>query len=200
MLKQATVVGHEEKNKVSQELKRLLEQNTSMLNGLEREQQKTSGYEREKTRMEREIRDLTKNIARLANERNAAITERDNTKRFLTAIEREFNWLKKKTEEEQTTILHLERDRNKLENDHVKQDQKQKLQTSKMAELKNLQLNADLANSELLTKVRTLSDLIGKQQVEIEGLNLKLRECNGRFLQMVEECKLKTGLTSELKR
>ena len=43
---------------------------------------------------------MNKLKAKLTNERNDAITDRDNTKRFLTAIEREFNWLKKKTEVE----------------------------------------------------------------------------------------------------
>ena len=71
-----------------------------MLTGLESEQQKNKTSERDKVKMDREIKDLTKAIAKLSNEKNAAITERDNTKRFLIAIEREFNWLKKKTEEE----------------------------------------------------------------------------------------------------
>ena len=34
------------------------------------------------------------------NEKNAALSEKDMTKRYLAAIEREFNWLKRKTEEE----------------------------------------------------------------------------------------------------
>ena len=34
----------------------------------------------------------------------------------------------------------------------------------------------------------------------MQGLQLKLKESNAKFLQMVEECKLKAGLIAELKR
>ena len=151
-------------------------------------------------KLEREFRDLTQVKAKLTNERNDAITDRDNTKRFLSAIQREFNWLKKKTEEEQDNIMKLERDRNKLANDQVSQENKSKQQANKISELLNLQHNADVANKDLMIKVRKLSDAICKQQDEMQGLQLKLKESNAKFLQMVEECKLKAGLIAELKR
>lgn len=71
--------------------------------------------------MERHLRDLMASQLKITNEKNQAIRDRDNTKRYLAAIEREFDWLKKKTEHEQDNVLKLERDRNKLTNDFVKQ-------------------------------------------------------------------------------
>lgn len=170
------MVAREEKNKLSDNLTKMLEQNTSMLTGLQTEQEKTKALEREKLRMESDLRDLVKAKAKLTNERNSAITDRDNTKRYLSAIEREFNWLKKKTEEEQDNILKLERDRNKLENEQVNNTHKHRMQANQISELKNLQHNADLINKDLMQKVKRLSEMIGKQQSEIESLNIKLRE------------------------
>ena len=96
------------------------------------------------------MRDLLANKAKLTNEKNTVIKDRDNTKRYLTAIEREFNWLKKKTEEEQNNILKLERDRNKLNNEFVQQEAESAKNLNKIAELKNLQTNQELATRELL--------------------------------------------------
>ena len=152
------------------------------------------------TKLQRDLRDLNKIKAKLTNEKNDAITDRDNTKRFLTAIEREFNWLKKKTEVEQDNIMKLERDRNKLENEHVNQQKESKQQENKISELKNLQHNSEILNKDLLHKIRKQTELLGKQQGDLESLGIKLKESNGRFLQMVEECKLKAGLIHELKR
>ena len=70
--------------------------------------------------------------------------------------------------------MQLERDRNKLDNNLVQHEQKNKTQMNKISELTNLQMNSDLANAELLTKIRALTGSIGKQQVEIESLTLKL--------------------------
>ena len=96
------------------------------------------------------MRDLLANKAKLTNEKNTVIKDRDNTKRYLSAIEREFNWLKKKTEEEQNNILKLERDRNKLNNEFVQQEAESAKNLNKIAELKNLQTNQELATRELL--------------------------------------------------
>ena len=114
------------------------------------------------TKLQRDLRDLNKLKAKLTNEKNDAITDRDNTKRFLTAIEREFNWLKKKTEVEQDNIMKLERDRNKLENEHANQQKESKQQENKISELKNLQHNSEILNKDLLHKIRKQTELLGK--------------------------------------
>ena len=80
--------------------------------------------EHENKKIEKEVRDLKAAKIKLTNERNDAITERDNTRRYLNAIEREFSWLKRKTEDEQNNILQLERARNKLSTEYTKQEKK----------------------------------------------------------------------------
>ena len=61
--------------------------------------------ERKNSKLLSETRDLTATKLKITKERNDAISERDNTRRYLTAIEREFSWLKRKTEDEQNNIL-----------------------------------------------------------------------------------------------
>eukprot|EP00353_Schmidingerella_taraikaensis_P002419 CAMPEP_0185599060 /NCGR_PEP_ID=MMETSP0434-20130131/82434_1 /TAXON_ID=626734 ORGANISM="Favella taraikaensis, Strain Fe Narragansett Bay" /NCGR_SAMPLE_ID=MMETSP0434 /ASSEMBLY_ACC=CAM_ASM_000379 /LENGTH=64 /DNA_ID=CAMNT_0028228293 /DNA_START=61 /DNA_END=255 /DNA_ORIENTATION=- len=52
----------------------------------------------------------------------------------------------------------------------------------------------------MINNVQQLTQTISFQDKETEGLKAKLKESNGRFLQMVEECQLKVSMISELKR
>jgi len=77
--------------------------------------------------------------------------ERDATRRYLSAIEREFSWLKRKQEDEQRDILQLERDRNKLSNDFMQQEKKSENQENMINELKNLQTSHEHNMKELVS-------------------------------------------------
>ena len=153
-----------------------------------------SQNDKARLKLEKSVRELTDTKVKLTNEKNEAIADRDNTKRYLTAIEREFNWLKRKTEDEQMNIIKLERDRTKLCGDFAKQEKRTEHQTNVISELKNLQMSQENNVQELLSKVTTLTTTIGNQDSELEVMNGKLRESNARFLQMVEECKLKVNM------
>ena len=150
MLKADNVTVTYEKNKFNLDLQKMTQQIKLAKDELEIEKIKNQSFEHEKTKLERQVRDLLANKAKLTNEKNTVIKDRDNTKRYLSAIEREFNWLKKKTEEEQNNILKLERDRNKLNNEFVQQEAESAKNLNKIAELKNLQTNQELATRELL--------------------------------------------------
>ena len=150
MLKADNVTVTYEKNKFNLDLQKMTQQIKLAKDELEIEKIKNQSFEHEKTKLERQMRDLLANKAKLTNEKNTVIKDRDNTKRYLSAIEREFNWLKKKTEEEQNNILKLERDRNKLNNEFVQQEAESAKNLNKIAELKNLQTNQELATRELL--------------------------------------------------
>ena len=157
MLKADNVTVTYEKNKFNLDLQKMTEQTKLAKDELEIEKIKNQSFEHEKTKLERQVRDLLANKAKLTNEKNTVIKDRDNTKRYLSAIEREFNWLKKKTEEEQNNILKLERDRNKLNNEFVQQEAESAKNLNKIAELKNLQTNQELATRELLDKIKHLT-------------------------------------------
>ena len=117
LLRQHKVGLYDEKFKVEEDLKRTVAEQTRLLNALEGEKKKSKLVERENNLLTSNVRELETYKKKLTLERNEAVTERDNTKRYLTAIEREFSWLKRKTEDEQNNILKLERDRNKLATD-----------------------------------------------------------------------------------
>ena len=59
---------------------------------------------------------------RLAAEKNEAIQEKENAKSYMNNLFRDFNWLKKKTDEEQAGIMKLERDRNMLKTSLIKME------------------------------------------------------------------------------
>ena len=138
--------------------------------------------EHENKKIEKEVRDLKAAKIKLTNERNDAITERDNTRRYLNAIEREFSWLKRKTEDEQNNILQLERARNKLSTEYTKQEKKTEHQQNLITELKNMQQSNESMHKEMLSKVHRLMRTIGEQDKDMEILNVKLKEGNARFL------------------
>ena len=51
-----------------------------------------------------------------------AIQEKENAKSYMNNLFRDFNWLKKKTDEEQANIMKLERDRNMLKTALIKME------------------------------------------------------------------------------
>ena len=52
----------------------------------------------------------------------------------------------------------------------------------------------------MLKRIHSLLATVNKQATEMDTLNVKLKESNERFLQMVEECKLKVNVITELER
>ena len=99
-LRMTKVTLFDEKFKLEESLKRSTAETSRLLHALEDEQKKVVTTERRNNKLLSENRDLAATKLKLTNEKNEAITERDNTRRYLTAIEREFSWLKRKTEEE----------------------------------------------------------------------------------------------------
>ena len=70
--------------------------------------------ERSKRKVERENRGLENDKKRLILAKEEAIKEKESAKSYMSNLFRDFDWLKKKTDEEQAGIMKLERDRNML--------------------------------------------------------------------------------------
>ena len=100
----------------------ILGEKQTVANELSEETQKFHRIERLKSKQDKTLRDLTEAKQKLTNERNKAIEERNQTQRYLMAIEREFSWLKKQADEEQSKILKLAQDRDKLATEHLKHE------------------------------------------------------------------------------
>ena len=59
---------------------------------------------------------------RLTAEKVEAIQEKEDAKSYMSNLVREFNWLKRQTDDEQAGIMKLERDRNMLKNSLLKME------------------------------------------------------------------------------
>lgn len=85
-LRMAKVTLFDEKFKLEESLKRSSAETTRLFNTLEGEQKKVLASDRRNNKLVSENRDLNATKLKLTNEKKEAITERDNTRRYLTAI------------------------------------------------------------------------------------------------------------------
>lgn len=76
--------------------------------------------ERQNKRIDRENKKIEDMYKRSEKAKLDAISEKDLAKNIMNSILRDFEWLKKKTDEEQANILKLERDRNMLKTNLTK--------------------------------------------------------------------------------
>jgi hypothetical protein len=83
---------------------------------------KMNEYERQKRKLDRTAVQLENDKSRLQTEKLDAIGEKENAKSYMNNLFRDFNWLKKKTDEEQANIMKLERDRNMLKTALIKME------------------------------------------------------------------------------
>ena len=83
---------------------------------------KMNEYERAKRKVQRECIGLENDKKRLTMEKNDSIAEKEQAKGYMNNLFRDFNWLKKKTDDEQANIMKLERDRNMLKTALVKME------------------------------------------------------------------------------
>ena len=83
---------------------------------------KMNEYERQKRKLDRTAVQLENDKSRLQTEKLDAIQEKENAKSYMNNLFRDFNWLKKKTDEEQANIMKLERDRNMLKTALIKME------------------------------------------------------------------------------
>lgn len=74
------------------------------------------------TKVQKECTRLEYDKKRLTSEKNDAIGEKENAKGYMSNLVRDFNWLNKKTEDEQAGIMKLERDRNMLKTSLLKME------------------------------------------------------------------------------
>ena len=79
--------------------------------------------------MDKKMAKVEKNCTRLEydkkrvqTEKQEAIAEKESAKGYMNNLFRDFNWLKKKTDDEQAGIMKLERDRNMLKNSLMKME------------------------------------------------------------------------------
>ena len=83
---------------------------------------KMNEMERAKRKVHRECVGLENEKKRLTLEKNDALGEKEQAKGYMNNLFRDFNWLKKKTDEEQAGIMKLERDRNMLKTSLIKME------------------------------------------------------------------------------
>jgi len=83
---------------------------------------KSFEQDKKMSKVQKECGRLEYDKSRLNSEKLEAISEKENAKGYMNNLFRDFNWLKKKTDDEQAGIMKLERDRNMLKTSLVKME------------------------------------------------------------------------------
>lgn len=113
-----------ELNKVNYNLKkekdRIHNENVEVKEALGLERISRQEMERQNKRIDRENKKIEDMYKRSEKAKLDAIAEKDLAKNIMNSILRDFEWLKKKTDEEQSNIMKLERDRNMLKTNLTK--------------------------------------------------------------------------------
>ena len=113
-----------ELNKVNYNLKkekdRIYNENIEVKEALGLERISRQEMERQNKRIDRENEKIEDMYKRSEKAKLDAISEKDLAKNIMNSILRDFEWLKKKTDEEQANIMKLERDRNMLKTNLTK--------------------------------------------------------------------------------
>ena len=110
----------QENQRLERNFKEVVADNEEKQKALDVGIQKTNEMKRAKEKVERENNALENAKKRLTQEKNDAIQEKENAKSYMNNLFRDFDWLKKKTDEEQAGIMKLERDRNTLKTQILK--------------------------------------------------------------------------------
>jgi len=113
---------------------------------------------------------------------------------------RDFNWLKKKTDDEQAGIMKLERDRNMLKTALIKMDKANEENRNTLTRKEQTINTLQEQNNANKDHIQQLIQSIRKIEAEKEEKTQAANKANANLMQMVEEVKLKRNLIGELKK
>lgn len=113
---------------------------------------------------------------------------------------RDFNWLKKKTDDEQAGIMKLERDRNMLKTQLLKMEKNNEENRQALARKDQIVNTLQEQNNSNKDHIQSLIQSIRKIEAEKEEKTQAANKANANLMQMVEEVKLKRNLIGELKK
>ena len=151
-------------------------------------------------KVQRECTGLENDKSRLASEKLAAISEKDSAKSYMNNLFRDFNWLKKKTDDEQAGIMKLERDRNMLKTALIKMEKANEENRNTLTRKEQTINTLQEQNNANKDHIQSLIQSIRKIEAEKEEKTQAANKANANLMQMVEEVKLKRNLIGELKK
>ena len=137
---------------------------------------------------------------RVQTEKQEAIAEKESAKGYMNNLFRDFNWLKKKTDDEQAGIMKLERDRNMLKNSLMKMEKNNEENKQALARKDQIVNTLQEQNNSNKDHIQSLIQSIRKIEAEKEEKTQAANKANANLMQMVEEVKLKRNLIGELKK
>jgi len=94
--------------------------------------------EKEMGKLDKVIKRLMNENTRILQEKNDAIQEKEQAKSYMNSLMRDFDWIKKRTDEEQANIMKLERDRNVLKTNLTNLEDKHNKNKSALARKEQL--------------------------------------------------------------
>ena len=151
-------------------------------------------------KVQRECTGLENDKLRLSQDKLSAISEKDSAKSYMNNLFRDFNWLKKKTDDEQAGIMKLERDRNMLKTALIKMDKANEENRNTLTRKEQTINTLQEQNNANKDHIQQLIQSIRKIEAEKEEKTQAANKANANLMQMVEEVKLKRNLIGELKK
>ena len=167
-----------------------IEQYASKLRQLEKENKR---YDRENKALELEKKRLTEAKLNAVNEKTVA-------KNAVSALTREIEWLRKQTEQEQSNIFSLVRDREVMKNSLKLVDEVNTKNKEDLKQAENVIIALKDQNRQNTESLQVLSSETQKLEKERDKFIAEAAKANSNLMQMVEEVKLKKNLIGELKK
>lgn len=187
-------------NRLEKNFREEVNKNAEKQAELDRNSQNFREMERAKRKVERECRGLENDKKRLTQEKVDSIAEKEQAKSYMNNLFRDFDWLKKKTDEEQASIMKLERDRNTLKTSLMKMEKNNEENRNQLLRKEQIINTLQEQNNQNKEHIQSLILSINKIEAEKDEKTQAANKANANLLQMVEEVKLKRNLIGELKK
>ena len=156
--------------------------------------------EKECKRYDRENKALELEKKRLTEAKLNAVNEKTVAKNAVSALTREIEWLRKQTEQEQSNIFSLVRDREMMKNSLKIVDEVNTKNREDLKQAENVIIALKDQNRQNNESLQTLSSNVQAVEKERDKFVAEAAKANSNLMQLVEEVKIKKNLIGELKK
>jgi chromosome segregation ATPase len=187
-------------NSLEKDKQNLLEAEEESAIQIEQYASKLRQLEKENKRLDRDNKALELEKKRLTEAKLNAVNEKTVAKNAVSALTREIEWLRKQTEQEQSNIFSLVRDREMMKNSLKLVDEVNTKNKEDLKQAENVIIALKDQNRQNKESLQVLSSETQKLDKEREKFSQEAAKANSNLMQMVEEVKLKKNLIGELKK
>lgn len=187
-------------NSLEKDKQNLLESEEESQIQIEQYASKLRQLEKECKRYDRENKALELEKKRLTEAKLNAVNEKTVAKNAVSALTREIEWLRKQTEQEQSNIFSLVRDREMMKNSLKIVDEVNTKNREDLKQAENVIIALKDQNRQNKESLQTLSSNVQAVEKERDKFVAEAAKANSNLMQLVEEVKIKKNLIGELKK